>query len=92
MKRFILAIALAATVAMGLSGCELDSTGKGPHEYGILNEDAMKDPNWVYQVAPLNVIVGVIFCESIIVPIYVIGWDLYEPVRKIGTPVGATEK
>jgi hypothetical protein len=48
--------------------------------YGIANEEAHKNPNIVYQVDKTSVILAVIFCETLIIPVYVVGWSLYEPV------------
>jgi hypothetical protein len=81
MKKLILAVALiAATV--GLSGCGGDRVnGQYYNAYGIFNEDAAKDPNIVYQVSPVSVIVAILLSETIVVPVYVVGWDLFEPVR-----------
>ena len=41
----------------------------------------MKDPGVVYEVSPGSVICAIIFFETLIVPVVVIGWDLYQPVR-----------
>jgi len=70
-----------------LSSCSHKQTFKteaGPVEavgYGIANEDSKKLPNVVYSISPLNVILAILFCETIVVPIYVVGWELYEPDR-----------
>lgn len=48
--------------------------------YGPADEDVLKNENVVYQVCVGNVILDVIFCESIFVPVWLIGWQLYEPV------------
>jgi hypothetical protein len=47
--------------------------------YGILTTDS-KDPNIQYLVVKFNVIWVLVLCETIIVPIYVFVFDLYEPV------------
>jgi hypothetical protein len=81
MKKLFLALAIAAAL---LSGCGNDKTidGKYYDVYGLANEEANKDPNIVYEMSPVSVIVAIIFIETIFVPVYVIGWDLYQPVRK----------
>ena len=48
--------------------------------YGLLNEDSCKNDSIQYSVSTGSVIVGVIFCESVIVPIYVFGFNLWEPI------------
>lgn len=47
-----------------------------------MNEDLVRDPNILYELSPGSVIVAIVFSEMITVPIYIIGWDLYQPVRK----------
>lgn len=81
MKKLIAAVALAVA-AFGLSGCG-DETINGTKykSYGIFNEEVVKDPKILYEVSAASVIVAIIFCETIVVPVYVVGWDLYEPVR-----------
>lgn len=50
---------------------------------GLLED---KDPNIKYELVVSNLIIGIIFIETIIVPIYVFGYDLFEPVS-IKTPI-----
>jgi hypothetical protein len=82
MKKFIVAMAMVASV-IGLSGCANDTTlnGKTYEPFGVVNDAERRDPNVVYEISAGSVIVAVIFCETVIIPIYVVGWDLYEPVR-----------
>lgn len=49
--------------------------------YGLFNQDDQMNPNVKYRIIIGNVIWSVILCETIVVPIYFIGWSLYEPVR-----------
>ena len=49
--------------------------------YGVFSENSDKNPHIYYRVSPWNVVVGAIFCETIVVPIVVVGWYLFEPVR-----------
>jgi hypothetical protein len=81
MKKLFVGLLLG--IVLVLSGCA-DSAQFNNVEYetfGIANADAVRDPGVIYQVSFGSVIVAIIFCESIIVPIYIVGWDLYEPVR-----------
>lgn len=70
-----------------LSSCSHQETFKtesGPviaEGYGIANEEAKKIPTVVYSISAVNVILAILFCETIVVPIYVVGWELYEPDR-----------
>lgn len=49
--------------------------------YGWANADAKKVEGVVYQVNPGNVILSIIFVETVVVPVYLTGWELFEPVR-----------
>jgi len=49
--------------------------------YGWANYEARKDPNVIYEPCIGNVIWSVIGFETIVVPIWLTGWELYEPVR-----------
>jgi len=85
----IRAAVLAIAACLSLSGCGNDKTINGEYYpvYGIANMEANKNPNVVYEISPGSVIMAIIFFETGIVPIYVIGWDLYQPVRLRGAPV-----
>jgi len=84
MKRFrsLVLLLVMTTLSLSIAGCGDQMTIKGVTypTYGVLNEDENKNPNVVYRVSMSNVIVGIIFSETIIVPVYIIGWDLFEPI------------
>lgn len=77
----VLAILLVVVISMG---CAKDKVidGKMIQHYGLFNEQACKDSSIIYQVSPGSVVCGIVFIETVIVPVYVIGWNLFEPVRK----------
>jgi hypothetical protein len=76
-------VGLLAAAILALSGCASDAQFNNVkyETFGIANEEALRDPSVIYQLSFGSVLVAVIFCETIIIPIYIIGWDLYEPVR-----------
>ena len=41
----------------------------------------MRDPGVIYTIPFANVLFAIVLCETIVVPVYVVGWDLYEPLR-----------
>ena len=86
-----LPILLIATLAL-LSGCAASHTinGKTYKPYGIVNEQVVKSPDVTYQASPGSIIVGIICIETVVVPVYVVGWDLYEPVGP-AKPVAAAK-
>jgi hypothetical protein len=49
--------------------------------YGFLNEEIVKNDSVMYQVSPWAVFSGIVFCETIVVPVYIVGWELFEPVK-----------
>jgi outer membrane lipoprotein SlyB len=81
MKKLTLMLLIASSLM--LSGCKQEKVINGTkyEAYGLANEDAKKDPNVVYEISAESVIVAIILSETIVVPIYVLGWDLYKPVK-----------
>ena len=81
MKKFI-AGTLVVACLFGLFGCANPKTINGVKydTYGILNASDKKNPNISYEVSVGNIIWSAILVETIIVPIYFIGFDLYEPI------------
>lgn len=82
MKKLLIALAIASTAL--LSGCNNDKTidGKSYPVFGVANMETQKDPDVLYEISAGSVIIAIIFSETVIIPVYVIGWDLWEPVRK----------
>ena len=85
MKRCIAAL-LAATLL--LTGCEENRKtidGITYDTFGLITAADKQNPNIEYDVEWGNVVLAVIYFETIIAPIYVFGFDLFEPVgRKTG--------
>ncbi len=81
MKKFLIGLLACATIA--LSGCASNERFNNVtyESFGIANEEAKRDPDVVYEISAGSVLFSILFCEIIIVPVYVIGWDLYQPVR-----------
>ena len=49
-------------------------------QYGLASEIEDRNPDVQYQISSDNVIAAVILCETIVAPIIIIGWYLYEPI------------
>lgn len=61
--------------------------GKTYSAYGFFNKDTQKNEQIEYEVSVGSVVIGCIFCETIIVPVYLAGWRLWQPVgKKITNP------
>jgi hypothetical protein len=83
MKRLIAVISIAMIFMISCAGpVSFKSSGDKviATPYGIFNESSHKTPGVTYEISAGSVIIGIFFIETIIVPVYIIGWDLYEPV------------
>jgi len=48
--------------------------------YGLINEDDKKNENVEYDVIWGNVILGAVFFETFVAPIYFFGFSMFKPV------------
>lgn len=80
MKKTITALLLAC---LSLAACSnprvLD--GKVYDSYGFLNEQSLRSRNVCYSISPAAIILTIVFAETILVPIYFVGFDLFDPIR-----------
>lgn len=65
-------------------GSSLIIDNKKYQTYGIINEDDIKDHNIDYDFVWGNLFWSVVLAQTIIAPIYFIGFDIFEPVGKKG--------
>lgn len=82
-------IALVLLVGLLFVSCAEEKTIDGVtyRPYGLLNEDTQKNPNINYEVSGWALFSGIVWVETVIVPVYVFGYNLWEPVgKKPGTP------
>lgn len=84
MKKSLIAAALAS--ALLLSGCAgaVDVCGTTYQPYGLFSLD-QANPKVHYHVSGWSIFWGVVLVETVIAPIYIFGWDLYQAD---GTNVG----
>jgi hypothetical protein len=73
-------LVLIVCVAMMFVGCASPKNinGKVVKPQGIFTIDD-KDPNIHYQVSMGNVIWSIVGIETVIIPVWLIGWQLWEP-------------
>lgn len=80
MKRTVIALTLAAVLLAGCGAEEKVINGTRYATYGLINKDEDHNPKIQYQVSGWSIVWSVIFFQTIVVPFYFIGFDLYEPV------------
>jgi len=49
--------------------------------FGWANEKSLKNDSIIYQINAGNIVLSVIFSETVFVPVVLTGWYFYEPVR-----------
>jgi hypothetical protein len=87
MKR--LTTVLLLTILTLVAGCGADAkTINGTHydTFGLFSLDE-ESPDVHYKLSGMSIVWSIVFSETLIVPIYFIGFDLYEPVRLKDTAV-----
>lgn len=53
--------------------------------YGLLNPEVKSD-SVEYSISAGSVICAIVFSETLIAPVYIVGWDLYEPTKLKSNP------
>ena len=77
-------IILASCLSLAACGHPIDVNGKHYPTYGIINADSSKSKDMCYEVSVGNVVWSVILVETVIFPIYFIGFSLFNPVGPKG--------
>jgi hypothetical protein len=77
---------MVSTLCLALAGCGGNTvirTGKGGvyESYGFANDSTYHSKHVCYRISPASVILAFIFSETIVVPLYFIGFDLFDPIR-----------
>lgn len=80
MKKFVL---YALVLAM-LSGCgePINIDGKTYPTYGFLNQVTSKSDDMCYEVSIGNVVWSILLIETIIMPVYFVGFSIFNPVGR----------
>lgn len=90
MYKKIIAVKLALAVALSLAACgntkQID--GVTYDVYGFFNAAEKRNPAIDYEVSAGSVFWAIVFSESIIIPLYIVGYDLFQPVGKLPTIKG----
>jgi hypothetical protein len=79
MKKLIASVLITSMLA----GCghPLDVGEKTYPTYGLFNSDVAKSEKMCYEVSVGNVVWAIILIETIVFPVYFIGWSLFNPVK-----------
>jgi len=92
MKKILASIMIVVFLSLA-AGCGDTKTIKGVEydTYGLFNKDDNRNPDVKYRLVIGNIIWSVILVETIIAPIYFLGFSLYEPVgvKDSSEPKGA---
>ena len=81
MRKLLLAAALASTMLLTACGADTKTiNGVTYGTYGVANEKDMRNPNIKYEVSGWAVFWAIVLSETFVAPVYIIGWDLYQPV------------
>ena len=76
-------IAIVLALCLVLTGCghPLSTSKREYPTYGLFNESTQKSKDVCYEISVGNVVWSIILVETIIAPIYFVGWSLWNPVR-----------
>jgi len=83
MKKFRLML-VVSVMALGLAACAKSKVIDGVkyEPYGIFNEEQHRNPNIEYEIVFGNIVWSIILIETIIAPVYFIGFAIKQPVGK----------
>lgn len=80
-------IAIVVALSFLLAGCGRPQyLGSGSEQklyptYGLFNDSSSRSKNVCYEISVGNVIWSIILAETVIFPIYFVGWSIYNPTR-----------
>lgn len=80
----LMSMILVVSIALSLSGCGEPKVieGKEVPTYGLFNEQTKKHEDIKYEISMGNVVWSIILVETVIAPVYFIGYSLYNPIEK----------
>ena len=80
MKKLITS-ALIATLLLSGCGKPLQVANKEYPTYGLFNSNTHQSDNMCYEVSVGNVIWSIILVETLVAPIYFIGFSIFNPIK-----------
>jgi hypothetical protein len=81
MRKMFATMALFGMLLVGCADSKRLTISKGTYEFKPVGLFSMseKNPEVNYEVFAGNVFWGVVLCETVVVPVVLLGWRLYEP-------------
>jgi len=92
MKRFLSVILIISFLTVFCSCGSTKVIGGTEYDtYGFFNQLEKRNPDIKYKVIVGNIVWSVILCETIIAPIYFLGFSMYEPtgIKQNNMPKGS---
>lgn len=81
MKKLISIIVVSVLLTVNCAGTKM-LNGTEYKSYGVLSTDRKKE-NVCYETRKKSIVLSIIFCETIIVPLVLLGYKLFEPEKTI---------
>ena len=81
MPKGLLALFVVAALVLSACGEPLHTNTRTYPTYGFFNEGTARSKDVCYELSVGNVVWAIILVETIIGPVYFVGFDLYNPVR-----------
>jgi hypothetical protein len=80
----LLKLKLVAALCLSLTACNNYKTIDGVryNTFGLVNLTIVASPDIEYEISIGSAIFALLFFETVIVPIYILGWDIMQPVGK----------
>lgn len=79
MKKIILLLLVCCMIFVSCGG-PIVKDGTTYQCYGFLDSDTVKKPNVQYESSVGNAVLSVILIETIVIPIWLLGYKLYCPI------------
>jgi len=80
MKKVVAVMVVLSMLLIVGCGDKMVIEGRTYDTYGILNMDESKNPDIQYKLIVGNVVWSILLFQTIVMPVYFVGWSLYEPV------------
>jgi hypothetical protein len=78
---FIALLCILATSCAHEKGFIINGEVVTVEPYGWANKEAKYNDSIVYEVSAGNVFWSIVGVETIVIPVYLTGWELFEPVK-----------